>query len=396
MLLTLPLVPVFMWLIGRYTESARESAGRRCARSPRTSSTSCGACRRCARSTGARLRRPRSPPSASATARPPWGRCAWRFLSGSVLELAATLGVALVAVTVGRAPGRRRHRPASRRSRCSCSRPSCTSRSAGSARSSTPAPTAWPSPSAPRAARRAARAVAARRERLAPSPPAATVRLEGVLFAYPARPGLVLDGVDLELAPGRDRGAGRRERRRQEHGRAPAAAPRRADRGPDHRRRRRPRRPATPTRGARRSPGCRSARDPARERVADNIRLGDPAAPTSACARPPVAPAPTRSSARSRRLRHGRRRRRAPALGGRAPPPRARARVPARRPARDPRRADGRSRPRQRRVHRGGVDELPARSDGAADRPRPELSRHADRVVSGAGRRVAEPRAEAA
>jgi ABC-type multidrug transport system fused ATPase/permease subunit len=39
-------------------------------------------------------------------------------------------------------------------------------------------------------------------ERLAPSPARATVRLEAVSFAYPARPGLVLNGVDLELHPG--------------------------------------------------------------------------------------------------------------------------------------------------------------------------------------------------
>ena len=38
--------------------------------------------------------------------------------------------------------------------------------------------------------------------RPAPSPAAAPVRLERVAFSYPARPGLVLDGLDLELAPG--------------------------------------------------------------------------------------------------------------------------------------------------------------------------------------------------
>jgi ABC-type multidrug transport system fused ATPase/permease subunit len=37
---------------------------------------------------------------------------------------------------------------------------------------------------------------------LAPSPAAATIRFEGVSFAYPSRPGLVLDGLDLELRPG--------------------------------------------------------------------------------------------------------------------------------------------------------------------------------------------------
>ena len=49
MLLTLPLVPVFMWLIGRYTEerAARALAGAAPALRP-TSSTSCAGCRRCA------------------------------------------------------------------------------------------------------------------------------------------------------------------------------------------------------------------------------------------------------------------------------------------------------------------------------------------------------------
>ena len=35
-----------------------------------------------------------------------------------------------------------------------------------------------------------------------PSPELAPVRLEAVTFAYPARPGPVLDAIDLELAPG--------------------------------------------------------------------------------------------------------------------------------------------------------------------------------------------------
>ena len=69
-----------------------------------------------------------------------------------------------------------------------------------------------PAPRAERAARRAR----------ADAP----VRLEGVSFAYPARPGAVLDGLDLELVPGRDGRARRRERRGQEHGRRAAARPR--------------------------------------------------------------------------------------------------------------------------------------------------------------------------
>jgi ABC-type multidrug transport system fused ATPase/permease subunit len=38
--------------------------------------------------------------------------------------------------------------------------------------------------------------------RAAPSPVAAAVRFERVSFAYPARPGLVLNGLELELSPG--------------------------------------------------------------------------------------------------------------------------------------------------------------------------------------------------
>jgi ATP-binding cassette, subfamily C, bacterial CydD len=51
--------------------------------------------------------------------------------------------------------------------------------------------------------------------RTPPSPAEATVRLQGVSFAYTSRPGLVLDGLDLELLPGEtvalvgDNGAGK-------------------------------------------------------------------------------------------------------------------------------------------------------------------------------------------
>ena len=102
MLLTLPLVPVFMWLIGRYTaERTRERwlalrllsthfldvvRGLPTLRAFNRS--------RAQATTIARGRR-------AATAARRWARCASRSSPGSVLELAATLGVALVAVTVG-------------------------------------------------------------------------------------------------------------------------------------------------------------------------------------------------------------------------------------------------------------------------------------------------------
>ena len=101
MLLTLPLVPIFMWLIGRYTEErtrehwlalrllsthfldvVRGLATLRAFNRSRAQATTIDR-------VGERYRR-----AAMGTLR-------LSFLSGSVLELAATLGVALVAVTVG-------------------------------------------------------------------------------------------------------------------------------------------------------------------------------------------------------------------------------------------------------------------------------------------------------
>jgi ATP-binding cassette, subfamily C, bacterial CydD len=101
MLLTLPLVPVFMWLIGRYTESrARERwealsllAGH-FADVVRGLQTLRAFGR--ARAQGEQIERV-SDGYRTAT----MGTLRVAFLSGTVLELAATLGIALVAVTVG-------------------------------------------------------------------------------------------------------------------------------------------------------------------------------------------------------------------------------------------------------------------------------------------------------
>ena len=124
------------------------------------------------------------------------------FLSGSVLELAATIGVALVAVTAGvrlvdgslglqagltvivlapelylpfRRLGAEYH--ASADGLAVAERMFDAARRAGR-----------PSPAAGRTARRARR-----RPRW---------RFEQVSFSYPSRPGSVLDGFDLELSPG--------------------------------------------------------------------------------------------------------------------------------------------------------------------------------------------------
>ena len=101
MVVTLPLVPVFMWLIGRYTEEkARERWQALSALSghfldvvrglPTLQAFNAGGSQgKVLEDVGERYRR-----TTTATLRV-------GFLSGSVLELAATLGVALVAVTVG-------------------------------------------------------------------------------------------------------------------------------------------------------------------------------------------------------------------------------------------------------------------------------------------------------
>ena len=201
MLLTLPLVPVFMWLIGLYTEQRTQArweelkllsshfldvvrglpslraAGRGPAQTARIEEVS----ERYRQATMGTLR--------------------VSFLSGSVLELAATLGVALVAVTVGvrlvggglgleagltvlvlapelylplRRLGAEYHASADGLA---------VAKRLLDLLESTP-PAAGPGGHS-----------------TAPSPARATVRFEAVTFAYPSRPGLVLDGFDLELHP---------------------------------------------------------------------------------------------------------------------------------------------------------------------------------------------------
>jgi thiol reductant ABC exporter CydD subunit len=201
MLLTLPLVPVFMWLIGRYTqERTREhwqalrllsvhfldvvrglptlrAFNRGQAQTAAISATS----ERYRRTTMATLR--------------------IGFLSGAVLELAATLGVALVAVTVGvrladgdlglqagltvlvLAP--ELYLPLRQ----------LAAQFHASAGGLAVAERMFTLLDEPGVAPRAGRLIA-------PTPAEAPVRLEDVSFAYPARASLVLNHFDLELLPG--------------------------------------------------------------------------------------------------------------------------------------------------------------------------------------------------
>jgi len=200
MLLTLPLVPVFMVLIGRHTERRTRARARALALLgthfldvvrglPTLRAFNRG---------GAQV-------TSIAEASEQYRRTTMKtlrvaFLSGAVLELAATLGIALVAVTVGvrlvdggigfeagltvlllapelylplRMLGAQYHASADGLA------------VAGRLLELTDGP-----------------AVADAREAPAAPPDGAAVLLEDVSYAYPARAGAVLDGVDLELRPG--------------------------------------------------------------------------------------------------------------------------------------------------------------------------------------------------
>ncbi|HEX5248533.1 MAG TPA: thiol reductant ABC exporter subunit CydD [Gaiellales bacterium] len=198
---TVPLVPVFMWLIGRY---AAERSRARWAELRGLSTHFLDVVR--GLSTLRAFNRSRTQAAALAEVGDRYRRATMAtlrlsFLSGSVLELAATLGVALVAVTVGvrlvdggigleagltvlviapelylplRRLGAQFH---------------------ASADGLAAAERILALLDAPAGA-------VAGGSRAAPSPAVAAVRLAGVTFSYPARPGRVLDGVDLELRPG--------------------------------------------------------------------------------------------------------------------------------------------------------------------------------------------------
>jgi ATP-binding cassette, subfamily C, bacterial CydD len=201
MVLTLPLVPVFMWLIGLYT---RERTQERWEALRRLSTHFLDIVR--GLPTVRAFGRARDQAAAVREVSDGYRKATMEtlrvsFLSGSVLELAATLGVGLVAVTAGvrlvdgglglqagltvivlapelylpfRRLGAEYH---------------------ASADGLAVAERMFKLLDAPTVAEPGD-------ARLAPSPADATVLFEQVSFSYPARPGLVLDGMDLELSPG--------------------------------------------------------------------------------------------------------------------------------------------------------------------------------------------------
>ena len=201
MLLTLPLVPIFMWLIGRYTEDRTRDHWR----ALRLLSTHFLDVVRGLPTLRA-FNRGRAQTAGISEVSERYRRTTMAtlrvgFLSGAVLELAATLGVALVAVTVGvrlvdgglglqagltvlvLAP--ELYLPLRQ----------LASQFHASADGVAVAERILALLDAPAAAPRGGRLIA-------PTPAEAPVRLENVSFAYPSRPSLVLNDLDLELLPG--------------------------------------------------------------------------------------------------------------------------------------------------------------------------------------------------
>src|SRR5881396_543178 len=200
MLLTLPLVPVFMWLIGRYTE---ERTRERWLALRLLSTHFLDVVR--GLPTLRAFNRGRQQAAAldeigERYRRTTIGTLRVAFLSGAVLELAATLGVALVAVTAGvrlvegglgfqagltvlvLAPELYLPmRQLAAQFHASADGVAVAERMLELVDEELPS---RPEPNL-----------------IAPSTMSATVRFEAVSFAYPSRPGLVLDGLDLELCP---------------------------------------------------------------------------------------------------------------------------------------------------------------------------------------------------
>jgi ATP-binding cassette, subfamily C, bacterial CydD len=200
MLLTLPLVPVFMWLIGRYAEQRTRE---RWEALRRLSTHFLDVVR--GLPTLRALNRARDEAAALAEVgeryrRATMGTLRAAFMSGSVLELAATLGVALVAVTVGvRLVGGRLGLQAGLTVLVLAPELYLPLRRLGAEYHASADGLAIADRML--ALLDAPAAIGTAGSRSAPSPAVAAIRLERVSFSYPARPGLVLDGLDLVLRP---------------------------------------------------------------------------------------------------------------------------------------------------------------------------------------------------
>ena len=200
MVLTLPLVPVFMWLVGRHTERRTRERWETLVRlSTHFLDVVRGLPTLRAFNRGA-IQAERVAQVSDEYRRTTMGTLRVAFLSGAVLELAATMGIALVAVTIG---------------------VRLVDGGLGLEAGLTVlvlAPELYlplRNLAAQYHASTDGRAVSGRLldlleeppdvtagSRVAPDPRAVPIRLEAVSFSYPGRPGVVLDRMDLELAPG--------------------------------------------------------------------------------------------------------------------------------------------------------------------------------------------------
>ena len=200
MILTLPLIPVFFWLIGRATANrARERWQKMSLLATHFLDVVRGLPTLRAFNRGeAQIERIEqvSDEYRSAT----MGTLRLAFLSGTILELAATLGVALVAVTVGvrLVDGNIAFEPALTvlllAPELYLPLRNLAAGFHASADGAAVADRLLTLIEQP--------AVAPGGSVIPPSPRVATIAIESVSFAYPGRPQPALDGVDLELEPG--------------------------------------------------------------------------------------------------------------------------------------------------------------------------------------------------
>jgi ATP-binding cassette subfamily C protein CydD len=200
MLLTLPLVPVFMWLVGRFTERrTREQWQTLTLLATHFLDVVRGLPTLRAFNRG-RAQSERIADVSDRYRRTTMGTLRVAFLSGAVLELAAMLGIALVAVTVG-----------VRLVRGDIGLEAGLTVLVLAPELYLPLRNLAAQFHSSAEGRAAAErlldlidAAPARRSGIAspPSPREAPVRLVGAWFSYPARPAVVLEGVDLELSPG--------------------------------------------------------------------------------------------------------------------------------------------------------------------------------------------------